>query len=282
MIEAFVPACVWQFALDFPRVRRFTTFDRAARWGGQGAWTLSLALFAVNCAGAYGWTDGAWVSRFARTDSGHAFWYLWCAVLVWPVLVVLVRARRAPRSERARVGRFATIFAAGTLPLLATAFFRVVSPGVDDSIRSGDYGRAILDLVVLGPLAAVPVLGAGVLLRDRPLDLRLRLAGSWRLVLTRTVGWAAIALPALLLVVTLYRARHLPLAALMQSGWRVWAIAGCAGALALFLMLRRSLFEALDRSLAASRRRPRHPPHTDPGPHSTRAEQPPPRAGAAR
>src|SRR5258708_17954940 len=51
--EAFAPAAMWQFAVLFPSVQRFTRFAVWARRAAAAAWALTGCLFAANLAAAY-------------------------------------------------------------------------------------------------------------------------------------------------------------------------------------------------------------------------------------
>src|SRR4051812_9238105 len=111
-VEAFTPACLWQFAIAFPRVRRFARFDVIARRVAAAVWMVGAALFAASVVDAY-LEPAAFVAVFSRGHSGRLFWRFFGVSLVLAIAVIFVRARRAPLSERRRVSRFALALAAG-------------------------------------------------------------------------------------------------------------------------------------------------------------------------
>src|SRR5207248_9064511 len=80
--EAFGPAALWQFAVDFPHVRRFTAFDRLARRAAAVAWLLGIVLFTVNLAGAYDAID-PWPAAVLRRDHpANLFWHLFVLAIL--------------------------------------------------------------------------------------------------------------------------------------------------------------------------------------------------------
>ena len=129
--EAFGPAALWQFAVDFPHVRRFTAFDRLARRAAAVAWLLGIVLFTVNLAGAYDAID-PWPAAVLRRDHpANLFWHLFVLAILPAVAAILLRSRRALPAERRQVARFAAAFAAGTAPLLVCGIARMAFPRFD-------------------------------------------------------------------------------------------------------------------------------------------------------
>lgn len=169
--EAFAPALIWDLAITFPRVIRFTRFDVIARRAALGAWLGGGALFAVNVAAAHGLSAPP-LPMLMRDDAGNLFWHLFVVALVPAVAVIFVRARRAPASERRRVERFATAIGLGTGPLLLAGLARMALPPFDAwMLQSAGWGRGAIDAIILGSLMATPIGCTLAILKDRPFDL---------------------------------------------------------------------------------------------------------------
>jgi hypothetical protein len=185
--EAFVPAALWQFAVLFPSVRRFTRFDVFARQAATVAWTLAGALLVSNIFIAYG--AGARVlSLVGREDERNLFWHLFVLASLPAVLSIPIRALRAPREEQVKVQRFAGAIAIGSMPFLALGLTRMLLPSFNHWLLTA-HGlmRTGVDMVVIGGLAMMPLLSAIAVLADDALHAgRLsvairRLAGRWQL-----------------------------------------------------------------------------------------------------
>src|SRR5262249_5031377 len=101
-IEAMMPACLWQFAVDFPRVGRFAAFDRFARRTAGAVWILGALLCGTSVFGERFGGVGPLVA-LARSDPNRWFWKLFALMLAPAIAVIFVRARRAPSAERRRV-----------------------------------------------------------------------------------------------------------------------------------------------------------------------------------
>src|SRR5262249_25475747 len=74
--EAFVPACLWQFALDFPRVTRFAAFDVTARQISYAAWAFGIAAFALNGAVSLGLPQDEVLAELLPNHPNNVFWRL--------------------------------------------------------------------------------------------------------------------------------------------------------------------------------------------------------------
>ena len=167
--EAFAPAALWQFAVVFPGVRRFTWFDVAARRVAALVWLLGGVLFGVNAALAYHALDRGALRALERDDPGNAFWHLFTLMFLPAVATILVRSRRAPAAERRKVLRFATSIAAGTGPFLACGVTRLALPRVNDwFLFAASPARIGMDWLVIGALMAMPLLATLALAADRP------------------------------------------------------------------------------------------------------------------
>lgn len=170
--EVFTAAALWQFAVAFPHVRRFTSFDVFARRAATAAWTATAALFVVNLGLTYGLTvPGA--QRLARDNPGNLFWHLFAIIALPAIVTILVRARRAPGPERRKVARFAWAIAAGGTPLFAMGLLRMASPGVNEWIVTAAEGERVwVDAIVVGALGMTPLLVTLAVIVDRPFDVQ--------------------------------------------------------------------------------------------------------------
>ena len=184
--EAFVPAALWQFALLFPAVPRFTRFDVRARRMAAAAWALSSGLFLANLADAYGWLPRP-LQVVGRDDPGNLFWHLFAVATLPAFAAIFVRAHRAPPPEREKAVRLGCALGAGAAPLLLSGVLRMALPGVDRwMVTAAGPARLAADVAIAGALAAMPVLATLAVIVDRPFDLhsivparlRRRLAGS--------------------------------------------------------------------------------------------------------
>src|SRR5258708_694985 len=128
--EAFAPAAMWQFAVLFPSVQRFTRFDVWARRAAAAAWMLTACLFAANLLIAYGWLVRP-LGFLWRNHPDNLFWYIFAATALPAILAIFVRASRSSGAERERVGRLGYALAAGTAPFLLTAVARMSVPDIE-------------------------------------------------------------------------------------------------------------------------------------------------------
>jgi Protein kinase domain len=169
--EAFVPAALWQFTVIFPTVQRFTRFDLRARTIAAAAWMVSSCLFVANVLVGYGWLARP-LRAFGRDDPGNLFWHVFAAAALPAFLAIFVRAYRSPPAERSKAVRFGCALAGGAAPLLLTGLARLTIPGVDRwAVAPGGIGRLVVDAVVVGALAAMPILATLAVIVDRPFDL---------------------------------------------------------------------------------------------------------------
>ncbi|HEX9365753.1 MAG TPA: serine/threonine-protein kinase, partial [Vicinamibacterales bacterium] len=170
--EAFAPAALWQFAVLFPSVQRFTPFDVWARRAAATAWTLAACLFVGDLITGYGWLVGP-LGTLGRDHPGNVFWHIFAVTSVPAILAIFVRATRSSRTERERVGRFGCALAAGTAPFLLTCLARMGIPGVEEWMQTATgTARLAVDVTVVGALAAMPVLATLAVIVDRPFELQ--------------------------------------------------------------------------------------------------------------
>jgi hypothetical protein len=191
-IDAFVPACVWQFALGFPRVLRFTRFDRFARPAVAASWMLSTLLFSLNIVVARLDIETGPFAYVSPDHSSHLFWRLFSLSLAGALIVIVIRARRAPSCERCKVARLALAIGGGLGPFLLLGVARTAVPAVDDWFRTpGSWGAAWLYGLIIAGLAATPVLSTAAVLADRPFGFQAiaRRRHRWLGSLASRVSW---------------------------------------------------------------------------------------------
>lgn len=245
-VEAFAPACLWQFAVVFPRVGLFTRFDTLASGVARGCWLLGAALLLVNLVVAHDLGVGTPISQLAR---GHPSNIYWCVVLlaVLPaVAVIFARSRRAPVVERQKVRRFALALTAGTAPVLLLAAVLSVSPAAVHWLATNTNARFWIDCVVIGGLAAMPLLVTAAILVDRPLTLDAAfnpaslhsIANGVLTFLPLIPFWASVTL--------LYEQRHDSLATIVSGSDNI-AIVVYATVGVVLVALRRPLLASLNR-----------------------------------
>ena len=242
--EAFVPACLWEFARTFPRVGRFTIFDRVARSSTTAAWALGGFLFTVNLALAYQLVSAPIFAHFARANAGSGFWKVFAVAMAPAAVAIFVRARAAEREERQRVLRFSGVIAVGAAPFLLVGVLRTTLPALDAwLLTASGIGNAI-DIVVTSGLAAIPVMSTIVLLVDRPFE-RLVPGRLLHRLLVVAVHVLMVA-PFALVTITLFRLRHVSLLS-VADGAAGAVLLACIFVGAGLVVLRRRMLEALAR-----------------------------------
>ena len=198
--EAFVPAALWQFAVIFPGVRRFTPFDVWSRRLAAAAWALASGLFVVKLAAGYGW-ESSWSRPWHRDDPGNLFWHVFAAAAFPALATIFLRAHRAPPAERRKAARLGCALAASAAPLLVVGLSRLAIPEFDRwmLVAQGTARLAVDTLVVCG-LAAMPVLATLAVIADRPFELRAIAPRSLRIRASPRREWLTAALERLRLV----------------------------------------------------------------------------------
>ena len=180
--EAFAHASLWQFAVRFPEVRRFTPFDMIARRAAGAAWIVAAFLFILNLLLAYGRIDGP-LAALGRDNRGNLFWHLFVLSALPAAVTILVRAFRAPHREQKKVVRFACAIAAGSGPFLVAGIVRMLNPAVDVWMRNRrGLVQAWTSGAIMAALAAMPILISAAVVLDRPPGVRFRALG-------RPVAW---------------------------------------------------------------------------------------------
>lgn len=245
--EAFAPACLWRFALDFPRVERFTSFDVAAGRITKAAWLLGTVLFLINVVGEHSPNGLGPLSVLLRRHPGDLFWHIWTVALVPAVFVLLWRSRGAPVPEHRKVLRFASAIAGGAAPYLLLDLLAALSPDIRMWLRNaGPAEHRWVDVTVIAALATMPFFATAAVIVDRPFEIHRISPRTSAYVVGRALLSSAYAAPVCLLLVTLYEQRHLSLAELL-SGTSAIRLVVSAGTAWLLLVGRSRMLEAFDR-----------------------------------
>ena len=190
-LDALAPACLWQFALDFPRVDRFAPFDLIARRVAAVAWTIGAVAIAANLGVMAGLVPESAAQPLLPNDPGAAFWRGYSLAAIAAIVTIFVRARRAPRDERRRVARLAASLVAGTGPFLLLGLARTAIPGFERWFREATpAARLTIDAVVIVTLLVTPLLAAAAVVLDRPFDRQQRLAQAGRRLVRRAAIWS--------------------------------------------------------------------------------------------
>ncbi len=255
-LEAFAPACVWRFSMVFPRVERFTQVDIVAARAATASWLLGVVLFVVNLAATYVSIETTTFAYLVRTHPSNAYWEIVTLALIPAVGTVLVRAKRAPAPERRKVARFAIAIAGGTAPILLLGIILTLRPSVGQwLIEVYPAEHLWLHRIVIGGLAAMPLLASLAIVVDRPFELHAILRWKSAFALTRALLSAAPLAMLILLCRTLYQHRHLTIEQLFSSASAALLLLYTATA-CVFFTTRTRLLNAFDRF--ASRRAAEH------------------------
>ena len=179
--ELFLPAVLWMFVREFPRVRRRTRLDDAAGRMAALAAALAAVLQAANLPPVQALSPH--LAVLARSVPGAyvapAFFGPYCVLVLAALAVLLLRARRVPPGERART----RIFVAGLVAALAPHVEGVVEaafPGTF-TVRAANWASVLGSVSAL----AVPCLTMYAAVSLRVLDMRTTLRASARKLLTR-------------------------------------------------------------------------------------------------
>ena len=179
--ELFLPAVLWMFVREFPRVRRRTRLDDAAGRMAVLAAALAAVLQVANLPPVQALSPR--LAVLARDVPGAyvapAFFGPYCALVLAALAVLLLRARGVAPGERART----RLFVAGLVAALAPHVEGVVEaafPGTF-TVRAANWASVLGSVSAL----AVPCLTMYAAISLRVLDVRTTIRASARRLLTR-------------------------------------------------------------------------------------------------
>jgi hypothetical protein len=244
--DAFFALAVWQFARDFPSVRRFGAVDVACVWGARVATVVGLLLFAAGLLPLA--IDATWAAAIAPRR-GTGFGEVLFGVLVFGtalagLVVIGWRSRLAEGAERTRVRLFlyAVVFSFGPMMtlivvmMLVPPFFRLMQ-----TPEAFFWGA----VAVYPPMFVLPVATAYAVAARDVLNVKLVIQRGLRYLLARwLLLWGALA-PLGLLSWHLYRHANLTLGQALTTG-SAPTLLWFAGVGALVLAFRGMLIRALD------------------------------------
>ena len=179
--ELFLPAVLWMFVREFPRVRRHTRLDDAAARMAMVAGALAGALQLANLPPVQALSPS--LAVLARQVPGAyvapAFFGPYCVLVLAALAVLLLRARGVAPCERTRT----RLFVAGLVAALAPHVEGVVEAAFPGTVTVAAANWAS----VLGSVSAlaVPCLTMYAAISLRVLDVRTTIRASARRVLTR-------------------------------------------------------------------------------------------------
>ena len=179
--ELFLPAVLWMFVREFPRVRRRTRLDDGARYMAGVSAVVGSALQAVNLSPVQSLSPA--LAVLARDVPGTyvapAFFGPYCVFVLTALAVLVLRALSVSQGERVRTW----VFVGGIVAALAPHV-----EGVVEVAFPGTVTVAAANWVsVLGSVAAVavPCLTMYAAIALRVLDVRTTVRVSARRLLTR-------------------------------------------------------------------------------------------------
>ena len=179
--ELFLPAVLWTFVREFPRVRRHTRLDDAAARMAMVAAALAAVLQVANLPPVQALSPS--LAVLARQVPGAyvapAFFGPYCVLVLAALAVLLLRARGVAPGERART----RLFVAGLVAALAPHVEGVVEAAFPGTVTVAAANWAS----VLGSVSAlaVPCLTMYAAISLRVLDVRTTIRASARRLLTR-------------------------------------------------------------------------------------------------
>jgi hypothetical protein len=244
--DAFFALAVWQFARDFPNIRRFGSLDRVCTWGIRATTVIGVALFTAAVLPLVT-SDSGWALAIAPRREGAAevvFASLVFGAALAGLAVIGWRGRFAEGSERGRVRLFlyAVVVSFGPMMLLISVATLVSSLYVFVQSPRGFFWAAVF---VYPPMFLLPVATAYAVAARDVLNVKLVIQRGLRYLLARWLLLWGAAIPLGLLLWHLYRHADLTLGKALATGSAptlIWF----AGVGALVLAFRGTLTRALD------------------------------------
>ncbi len=179
--ELFLPAVLWMFVREFPRVRRRTRLDAVAARTAAAAAVLAAALQLANLPPVQALSPS--LAVLARDVPGAyvapAFFGPYCVLVLGALAVLLLRARRVAPGERTRTRLFLAGLAAALAPH-AEGVVEAACPGTV-TVAAANWASVLGSVSAL----AVPCLTMYAAISLRVLDVRTTMRVSARRLLTR-------------------------------------------------------------------------------------------------
>ncbi len=220
--DVFLPALMWAFAREFPRVHRRSRLDGLVRWMVPICALFGAVLWIGNLPEVVAW----WPFLQWRADNGLAQGPF--SILVLSAIVAIAwRAGDARAEESKRVRWLIGGIVIGATPMLLDTVIESLWPLAR---RFGDDHRDVFAAVVFTFLLSTPCSMTYAVLAQRTLDIRSVVRASYRRLLTRRLLAAAIGAPVACLVWLLASQPDRTVAAILatSSGQLVVAAIGAA------------------------------------------------------
>lgn len=219
--ECFLPAFLWGFLREFPRVRHLDRTAAANRLGYRMSLVVGGLLFVANLVHKLGdaSTQFSWGARLEpvlRDHPSETFWLTLSVLLIPAPLVALFKGDLRDSDEVRRVRWFFGAIAIGVLPMFASVVADVVWPAFSAATDT-PLGVLWSAWALYGFLLLVPIATAYAVLSQRAFDLNTALRGAARVALARTTIVALALAPVLLLVRFFVQHSGESLAAIVRS-----------------------------------------------------------------
>jgi hypothetical protein len=208
-VDAFVPYFVWQFCLAFSLRSIHEPVPNWMRVALRGSLFVGLALLGASVVGLTlsvalpgTRTIGGIKLEWLRELDATLYWPLLLSMLLPATVVLLHRANRRPAEEQRRVTWLVAGLFVGTVPLALWIVLTSLSATI----------ARMLDLqwtgwILYPTFLSTPITTAYAVLVQRALDVRVVIRRALQYALTRYSTIAIASLPAVLLLVLLYRRR---------------------------------------------------------------------------
>ena len=235
--EVFLPALMWAFAREFPRVYRRSSLDDLARRMVPISAAIGGALWIANLPPLT-----VWLPFLRRSDDGGVYWIPIAILVLAAVAAVGWRARDAAAEESRRVTLLIGGIVVGVAPIFIYITIALLWPAAR---RLGEEHLDVVYGVVFTGILSIPCSTTYAVLVDRALDVRTVVRASYRRLLTRRVLAVTIAAPLGALVWLFASQSDRTVAAVMASSPARLLVAA-SGAAALAAGCRRRLLVRLD------------------------------------
>ena len=185
--EVFLPALMWAFAREFPRVHRRSWVDGLARRMVPSSAAIGGALWIANLPPVL-----PLLPFLKRQPDDSVYWIAFSILVLSGIGAIAWRARDAVDEEWRRVTVLIGGVVIGTAPIFIDTTIETLWPAAR---RFGDDHRDVIAAVVFTCLLSTPCSMTYAVLAERVLEVRTAVRASYRRLLTRRLLAATIAAP---------------------------------------------------------------------------------------
>ena len=235
--EVFLPALMWAFAREFPRIHRRSCVDDLARRMVPGSAAVGGALWIANLPAVL-----TWLPFLKRQADDSVYWITPLILTLSAIGAIAWRARAAVDEESRRVTLLIGGVVIGIAPILVDSTVEMLWPAAR---RFGDDHRGVIATVVYTCLLSFPCSMTYAVLAERALDVRTAVRASYRRLLTRRLLAATIIAP-LVGMGGLFASQPDRTVADIMASSPAQLLVAAVGAAALAAGWRRRLLERLD------------------------------------